>query len=310
MSKSRITLPSKPSRTTAILLAFFVTVVWATSWVMIKIGLREVPPLTFVSLRYSLAFVFLLFLVVRKKNYASLKGISKSNWVSLILLGIFGIFLAQGTLFFGLSLLPSVAVSLILNITPLFVALFSNQFLKESPTWFQWLGVSFTICGILIYFLPVVFEKNQAVGIFIVIIGLASNVIASILGRKINRDENLHPLTVTTISIGVGSCFLFVSNIAFQGFAFISWQNWIIILIMALVNTALAFAIWNYCLQTLSAIEASMINSGMLVLVGIFSWIFIGEILDLKEIIGMIIAVCGVLLVQLRGKTLNPKNGT
>ncbi len=73
---------------------------------------------------------------------------------------------------------------------------------------------------------------------------------------------------------------------------------------MALVNTALAFAIWNYCLQTLSAIEASMINSGMLVLVGIFSWIFIGEILDLKEIIGMIIAVCGVLLVQLRGKTL------
>jgi drug/metabolite transporter (DMT)-like permease len=227
----------------------------------------------------------------------------------LILLGVFSIYLAQGTLFFGLSLLPSVSVSLILNMTPLFVAIFSNQFLRESPTWLQWLGVGLTICGTIIYFLPVMFEKNQVVGIFIVIAGLAANIISSILGRKINREKTLYPLTVSTISIGIGACLLLLSNLAFQRFPPISWQNWIMIIILGLINTALAFTVWNYCLQTITAIEASIINSGMLVLVGIFSWVFIGEGLNLKEIIGMVVAICGVLLVQLRGRILNPKNG-
>jgi drug/metabolite transporter (DMT)-like permease len=309
MDKLKITIQPQPSRTTAVVLAFLVTIVWATSWVMIKIGLKEVPPLTFVSLRYSLAFIFLLFLSLRKKNRIALRAISTSNWALLVLLGVFNIFITQGALFFGLSLLPAVSVSLLMNLTPLLVTIFSNLFLKELPTWLQWFGVGLTTCGILIYFLPVVFEKNQVAGVLIILVALISSTISSILGRKINREETLFPLTVTAVSIGIGSCLLLFSDIVFQGFAPISWHGWIIILILALVNTALAFTVWNYCLQTLTAIEASMINSTMLIFVGIFSWIFTREALDIKEIVGMVIAVCGVFLVQLRGKIINPKNG-
>jgi drug/metabolite transporter (DMT)-like permease len=40
--------------------AVFVTVLWASSWVLIKLGLRaSLPALTFAGLRYTLAFVFL-----------------------------------------------------------------------------------------------------------------------------------------------------------------------------------------------------------------------------------------------------------
>ena len=51
---------SNQSRFWAILLALFVTFLWSTSWILIKIGLKEIPALTFAGLRYLLGFFFLL----------------------------------------------------------------------------------------------------------------------------------------------------------------------------------------------------------------------------------------------------------
>src|SRR5688500_9866547 len=52
----------RPSpQTVAVFQAIFVTVLWASSWVLIKLGLRaSLPALTFAGLRYVLAFVCLM----------------------------------------------------------------------------------------------------------------------------------------------------------------------------------------------------------------------------------------------------------
>ena len=44
---------------TAVFQALFVTFLWSTSWVLIKIGLVDIAPLTFAGLRYGLAFLCL-----------------------------------------------------------------------------------------------------------------------------------------------------------------------------------------------------------------------------------------------------------
>ena len=56
---------TQPTRLKAIVIALFVVFLWATSWVLIKIGLEEIPPLTFAGLRYVLAFIILLPLAIR-----------------------------------------------------------------------------------------------------------------------------------------------------------------------------------------------------------------------------------------------------
>jgi drug/metabolite transporter (DMT)-like permease len=52
----------------AVLQALLVTFLWSTSWVLIKIGLQDIPALTFAGLRYSLAFVCLLPFAFRKSS--------------------------------------------------------------------------------------------------------------------------------------------------------------------------------------------------------------------------------------------------
>ena len=63
---------------------------------------------------------------------------------------------------------------------------------------------------------------------------------------------------------------------------------------LALVNTAFAFTLWNKTLQTLPAMESSMINNTMLVQIAILAWLFLGETITPLEIVGLLLATIGV----------------
>ena len=286
----------------AILLALLVTFLWSTSFVIIKIGLAEIPPITFAGLRYSIAFLCLLPFAFTKNNSSTIKRLNKNDWFKLILLGFLFYAFTQGTQFIGLSLLPAVTVSLWLNFTPLIVAVMAIFFINEFPTILQWLGVILFIVGIFTYFFPVNLSQNQFTGLIVMTIGVLANSGSAVLGRNINREAKINPLVVTIISMGIGSVILLISGIILQGLPGISTQNIFDLLWLAIINTALAFTIWNFTLRTLSAIESSIINGTMLIQIAILAWIFLGEEITFREGIGMLIAAFGAVLVQLRWK--------
>jgi drug/metabolite transporter (DMT)-like permease len=286
----------------AILLALLVTFLWSTSFILIKWGLAEIPPLTYAGLRYSLAFLCLLPFAFNRKNKAVVKTLTKKDWLKLALYGLLFIAFTQGTMFMGLQLLPAVTVSLWLNFTPLIVAIMAIFFLREYPTILQWGGAILFIVGILIYFFPISISESQGFGLIVMTVGVLANSSSSVLGRDINRSGKFNPLVVTVISMGFGSIILLVTGIIVQGLPPISTQNLLYLLWLAVINTALAFVIWNYTLRTLTAMESSIINGTMLIQIAILAWIFLGEGITMQEIIGMAVAVVGAILVQLKAK--------
>lgn len=142
---------TKPSRLTAILQAVFVTVLWSTSWVLIKIGLRgNLPALTFAGLRYALAFLCLIPIVAfNRRERAGLKGMTQGDWLRLSILGFFFYTLTQGLLFLSLAYLPAAMVGLLLNQTNVLIAVAGIFFLKEIPTRLQWAGVALAALGVI-----------------------------------------------------------------------------------------------------------------------------------------------------------------
>ncbi len=284
----------------ATLLALLVTFLWSTSFVIVKIGLDEIPPLTFAGLRYTIAFICLLPFAFTKTNSIVIKNLERKDWIKLVLLGFLFYTFTQGTQFIGLSLLPAVTVSLWLNFTPLIVAVMAIFLIHEFPTKLQWLGVFLFILGIFTYFLPIALSESQELGLIVMTIGVLANSASAVLGRNINREAKINPVVVTIISMGIGSVILLSIGIVVQGFPSISNQNIFYLLWLAVINTALAFTIWNFTLRTLSAMESSIINGTMLIQIAVLAWIFLGEAISLQEGIGMLIAVCGALLVQLK----------
>ena len=284
----------------AVLLALLVTLLWSTSWVIIKLGLKDIPALTFAGLRYSLAFVCLLPFALRSQPREQLSRLSSADWLRIVVLGILYYAVAQGAQYIGLAVLPAVTVSILLNFTALVVAFLGILFLDERPAWLQWLGVAFFVIGILVYFYPVVFPRQQVFGLLVVIFGVLANAVSSILGRYINRTRLLSPLLVTGISMGIGSALLLASGLLTEGLPPLSLRSWVFIVWLALVNTAFAFTLWNRTLQVLSAMESSIINGTMLVQIALLAWIFLGEGLTLQKIAGMALVAAAAVLVQFK----------
>jgi drug/metabolite transporter (DMT)-like permease len=303
--------PYFSKHTQAVILGLLVTFLWSSSYILIKIGLQSnLPPITFAGLRYTLAFLSLIpWVVFNSTNRSQLSSISRSGWIKLILLGLMFYTITQGAQFISLFFLPAATNSLVLNLTPVIVAFAGIFFLSEHPALSQWIGIGICIIGVSFYFFPVIFEFNLIIGLGITILGLFSNSASSLLGRNINRKGNLSPILVTTISMGVGAIVLLICGVFMQGFGEMLLIHWLIIAWLALINTALAFTLWNTSLQTLTAFESSVINNTMLPQIVILAWIFLGEQPTLKEWLGLFLVGLGTLIVQFkRGSTLNQDN--
>lgn len=289
---------SMKPRTGAILAALFVTVLWATSWVLIKVGLKDIPPILFVGLRYTLAFLCLLPLYIRQNRKADAKPIPAAMFLQLVLLGILLYAITQGTNYIGLSRLPAITTSLIMSFISIFTAFLGVILLHEKPAVIQWLGVCLSLIGTWAYFATGNFLSTDWIGIAIVFAGVIAAALAAILGRTINQHSGLHPIQITTISMGTGGIVLLAAGLLLEDFPVLSWQNILMIVWLAVVNTAFAFTVWNWTMKTLAAVESTVINSAMQVEVPILAVLFLGERLNLQQVIGLSLTVIGILIVQ------------
>jgi drug/metabolite transporter (DMT)-like permease len=295
------------SHTKAVLQALFVVFLWATSWVFVKIGIKDIPPLTFAGLRYFLAFLCLLAVMYTNGSRQELREIPGRLWVQLLILGVLFYAGTQGAIFVALAYLPAVTVNLLWSFSSIAVAALGIFWLAEYPSRLQWSGVALVMAGAIIYFIPVSIPNQQMFGVIVAFIGILANAISSILGRDINRSGKYRPLVVTVITMGTGSIILLLAGFAIEGIPVINLQSWGIILWLALVNTALAFTLWNHTLRTLTAMESSIINGTMMVWIPIFAVLFLEETITGKEIIGLVTVGIGTLIVQLRNRDSSPK---
>jgi drug/metabolite transporter (DMT)-like permease len=287
--------------------AFIVVVIWATSWIIIKNNLSDVPPLFFAGSRYFLASIFLLLWCISTGKIREVKTIQKKTWPYLILLGIAMYATAQGAQYIALSHLPSNHVSLFLNFSPVFISLLGILILGEKLTILKGGGILIYISGISLYFLPIASAGGKMTGYIAASVCFISHIIASLTGRYLNKSKKASPMVLTAVTMFIGGTLLFTTGIIIEGFTWFTLSGLISLLILVIINTCLTFPLWNKTLRYLSASESSMINSTLLIFVAILAWYFLDEVPTIKETAGIALSVSGVILVQKRVKKQDKK---
>ena len=295
------------ARWRAVLQALLVTFLWSTSWVLIKTSLEEIPPLIFAGLRYSLAALILL--PGLRYHRKALHTLTRTDWVQLAVLGLVFYTLTQGGQFLTLKYLPATTFSLLLNFTTVLVAVFGIFGLKEIPSGRQWMGILIFLAGVLLFFYPSISVAGPLLGLLVAGFTVLANAVASFLGRSVNRQQRFPPLVVTVISMGIGAMVLLTIGIVTEDWPSLGLKSLGVILWLAVVNTAFAFTLWNKSLQTLSAVESSIINNTMLVQIAILAWVFLGERLDTLDILGLGLASVGILLANLKSRGRSDETG-
>jgi hypothetical protein len=103
--------------------------------------------------------------------------------------------------------------------------------------------------------------SQDLLGLIVAGVGVLANALSAILGRHINRDQRLEPLTVTVVSMGIGALVLLTVGILVQGLPRLNLAHWAIIFWLAVVNSAFAYTLWNHTLRTFTAVESSIIRN-------------------------------------------------
>jgi len=280
-------------------MALLVTVLWSSSWILIRWGLDDegLPPVMFAALRYGLAAIVLVgFVIVRERKRRHDYHVGRGFILKLIALGLVMYALTQGAQFVALDEQPAATTSLVLSLTPLLVAAGAAITLSEVPSRIQLLGSALVAVGAMLYFAGDL--GATAAGMVAAVTALFANVAAAVIGRGVNRERRLPALSITAISMGIGAGALAFTAIGLEGFPAISTRGWLIIVWLAVVNTAFAFTLWNLSLQRLTAVESAAVNNTMLVQIAFLAWIFLGEAPGALGLLGIGIVTGGVYLVQ------------
>lgn len=281
-----------------LLIALLVTMIWSSSFVIVKFGLETLGPLTIAGLRYTLGALALLpFMFLRREQR---RPISRDLWLRLTLIGISSYTIGNGALFWGLKYIPATTGSFLMGLIPLLVMIGGAVFLKELPAGWQILGVLISLVGSGIFFWGGL-EPGQPLGIAILGAGLVGFMAFSLLGRGIARERSLDTLALTTYPLIIGGLITICLALIVEGLPHFTSRSIWVVLWLALVNTSLGYLLYNHALRDLTALEMNMVMNLTPLFTALISWILLGESLARSQGLGMLVMIVGVVLVQ-RGK--------
>lgn len=293
----------KNKRTLAFLLLGITSLIWGSSFILIKKGLLFFSPLEVGSLRILIAF--LVFLPI------SLPAFAKVKKEDLWMLGLSGLL---GSLF--PSLLFSIAgskldssVSGTLNaVTPIFTMLVSLTLFGHTIKWVNALGIFLGFLGAVALAL-----KNSATGVHFEVNVYAILVVLATLFYALNvnilktRLSHIPPIQLSAVTIFFAGLpagvilFGFTDFTHHFDFSAQAKQALGFVFILSLGGTALALVLFNKLIQISNAVVASSVTYIMPVVA--LAWgLADGEHIYTNQFVGVGAVLAGVYLVNKKGK--------
>lgn len=297
-------MPNQPSRTLALLEALLVSMVWGTSFIFVKMVLKEIGPLTIGGLRYFLGFACLL-PFLRRSSFSRTSG----QWLRMALLGFSAYTLGNGALFWALRFLPATTGSFMMSLVMVTVLLGGAFWLREIPNRLQFTGIIVASVGIALFFSPGL-KPGEPLGLAFFALALIGFTLFGLLSRVAAIDRQIDTLTLTALPLAIGGGLLLAIALPFEGIPTASLRTWSLILFLAAINTALGYVLYNHALQSLRAFEMNVLLNLTPVWTALFGWLLLDETLIIRQWAGIFVVMGGVMLVQGRNNKTGPEGFT
>lgn len=282
------------------LLMLLAVLFWAVNFSFIKIALREFSPQAFNGLRLLFTSLILIFVLMISKEGFS---VSKPDLWKIVLLGISGNTVYQMFFIHGLNRTTASNTSIILAMTPVFVAVLSTLIKQEKIHWAGWMGIFISFIGF--YFLianqggsfhP---SWNSLQGDLLIFTGNIFWALYTVFSKPLL--EKISPLKLTTLTMAAGTFFylLFAAeDIARLSWASISFKSWASLLYSAIFCLVIGYVIWYASVKRVGNSKTVIYGNITPVFTVLFAYIFLSERLSLSQAMAALIIFLGVYLTR------------
>ncbi len=275
-----------------------VCIVWGSTYLAIKIGVSDMPFLTFAGLRFGIAgALILIFARIRGWQFPQ----SKQDYGSIILAGVMLLFISNGLVCWAEQTIDSGLTALLIASVPLFMALIEAVFPKEHRlNWLGWVGLVIGFVGVVFLISPHFSLDSKTLPAVLSVLAASLNwAIASIyLKRRTVSGAMMPQVGLQMLSAGI--VFLLVASI-FGGISMAgaSAGGIAALLYLLFIGSILAYTAFNYMIKALPAAKAgtyAYINPLVAVVLGA---LILKESVTIQNLISAVIIIIGVVLVQL-----------
>ena len=268
--------------------------IWGTTWAAIRVGLRGIPPLTGVALRFSIAGAALLALLL---VFRVRLGGTRREWLIWGSNALFTFGCAYSILYWAEQWVPSGLAAVLFAIVPLLVALLAHFVLPgERLTVRSGVGVLIGFAGVAVIFSE---DFRSLLGpqvAFAATVLLLCPVCAAIGSVAVKKwGGGIHPLSTAAVPMLLTGAVLGPiawwaesdRTVTFSG------PSTLALFYLALVGSALPFTLYFWLLKRLPATRISLINYAVPVVAVIVGSVVLDEPVTLRVVLGTALVIAG-----------------
>jgi len=290
----------RPHRWKTLLAFAIIYFVWGSTFLAIRVGVHEVPPLLLAGMRFFAAGI-VLYAWVRATGIASP---SRRAWLSVILLAALIFLVDYGLVFWAEQRVPSGVTAVMLATIPVFTALAEILILRTQRLTFR-LG-----CALLVGLAGVAVLVSRSVslgdapiersGAIALLVGALSWSVASVLNRKLSLPQS--KIMNSGAQMLVGGILLLLAAAIFGEFNGFHWRSvssraWLALAYLIVAGSIIAFTAYVWLIHHESPTKVgtyAYVNPVIAVVLGYFLG---GEALGVRTILGTILVLVSVVLI-------------
>ncbi len=281
--------------------------IWGTTWIFIKIGLEDLPPIAFASSRFLLA-VIILFFIIRIQKIPLPK--TAKEWRLIAFTGVLQFSINYSLVFWSEQYITSGLAAVLQAMITVFGLILAWFFLPdERVTKLKIFAVCLGVAGVGVIFIDQL--KVQSLLAFLgsvgVVVGAYAAAQASILIKA--KGGALHPAALVFGQMICGLPFIVIYSLAVEGNPL--EFNWtaravICVLYLAIAGTIAAFWLYYWLLGKIESTKAMMISLVTPLLAVIIGAVVLGETLPPQTFFGGILIIASIGLIVFRRKRIEP----
>jgi drug/metabolite transporter (DMT)-like permease len=274
--------------------------IWGSTWLAIKLGLRDLPPLTFAGIRFALAGA-VLFSLIQVKRVALPR--SRREWLLLAYTGFLTITLNYALVFWGEQYISSGLAALLSATVPLFGLPLAHRHLESEPlTSWKAMGVLLGIVGV-----GIVFSGELGVGGPIALWASAGIVLAALASAHAGvliklGGTHIEPSVLAGVQMAGGCIPLLLAGIVLEGSPLdFQWTPLALACLayLTIVGSVIAFLMYYWLIrhmQVTGVLMIPLVTPLVAVLIGV---LFASEVVGWHTAVGGAAIIGGVAMTVL-----------
>jgi drug/metabolite transporter (DMT)-like permease len=268
---------------------------WSSAFIAIRIGIEEYHAGSFALLRLAIAAIcmFMIYLFKPPK-----KSLAKKDIVHGILLGVVGMAIYHAFLNLGEKTVTAGIASFIIAQVPVLTTLFAAIFLKEKIPNLALLGLCISLCGIILIAIGEVDQAQFDSGVLYIFIStIAASIYITSAKNLLSKMDSLY-VTVFVVFGGALGTLIFLPQLI-TDLAQASSRSTMAAIYLGIFPTALAYLTYNYALSRILRSTAASWLYAMPLVTSFMGWLILGELPTFLAFIGGLLALGGVIVVNL-----------